>query len=623
MPVNAAGEAVPPAVSCRDVSFSYDGETRALDGVDLTIAAGEFVCLLGGNGSGKSTLARHLNALLVPDTGTVTIEGRDTARPENILPIRACTGMVFQNPDDQLVASLIEGDIAFGPENLGIESAEIAKRVEAALGEVGLQGFGTREVQALSGGQKQRVAIAGILAMQPRILVLDEATSMLDPRGRRGLMRLLRELNEGGMTIIMITHLMEEAAEASRVVLLEQGRIAADGTPEEVLTQTELLAHQHLEPPCPVRLAAALAHVGIEVVPTVDEARAASSIADAVRRHARSQDERQRLMLAVAAAQHKAVPCASAQCTEAVIAFEHVFYSYLDRARKRRHARAGAAARGDRAWGSGPDAVWALEDVSFEVYAGEFLGIAGHTGSGKSTLIQLMNGLITPERGCVRVDGISCADRAGAEHARQRVGVVFQYPEHQLFAPTVLDDVAFGPRNLGCTECAAHERARHALELVGIDAARIERMSPFELSGGQQRRVAIAGVIAMEPQVLVLDEPTAGLDPASRRDLLGLLDELNEAGTTIVMVSHGMEDLAAHCTRIAVLREGCVASVGTPDDIFSGACDLAASGLDMPAAQRMARRIAERGVALERHVYLEEQSLARGIAAACAEGVDA
>lgn len=618
----ASGGAVQPAIACHGVSFSHDGVTRALDGVDLTIAPGEFVCLLGGNGSGKSTLARHLNALLVPDEGVVEIEGRDTARPENVLPIRACTGMVFQNPDDQLVASLIEGDIAFGPENLGIESTEIAARVEAALREVGLQGFGAREVHALSGGQKQRVAIAGILAMRPRILVLDEATSMLDPRGRRGLMRLLHELNEGGMTIVMITHLMDEAAEASRVVLLERGRIVADGAPGDVLTRTELLARQHLEPPCSVRLCAALAHVGIEVAPTVDEARAASSIAAAARGSASLRDGACPLHADVASCDGvERAECARE--ADAVIAFDHVFYSYLDRTRKRRHARTHAKARDDRAWGSAPDAVWALEDVTFEVRDGEFLGIAGHTGSGKSTLIQLMNGLIVPEQGSVRVDGVSCAGRAGAEHARQIVGVVFQYPEHQLFAPTVLEDVAFGPRNLGFSEHEARERARHALELVGLEASRVEHMSPFELSGGQQRRVAIAGVIAMEPRVLVLDEPTAGLDPASRRELLGLLGDLNRSGTTIVMVSHVMEDLAALCARIVVLREGTVAYAGTPGEVFCGACDLAASGLDIPAAQRMAQRIAGQGVALDGRVYLDERSLARGIAAACAKRGDA
>lgn len=619
----ASGGAVQPAIACHGVSFCYDGVTRALDGVDLTIAPGEFVCLLGGNGSGKSTLARHLNALLVPDEGVVEIEGRDTARPENVLPIRACTGMVFQNPDDQLVASLIEGDVAFGPENLGIEGAEIAARVEAALREVGLQGFGAREVHALSGGQKQRVAIAGILAMRPRILVLDEATSMLDPRGRRGLMRLLHELNEDGMTIVMITHLMDEAAEASRVVLLERGRIVADGAPGDVFTQTARLTRQHLEPPCSVRLVAALAQEGIEVAPSVDEGKAAASIAAAVRRIHRSQDGGLRLSQACSGTHRDAACTATAHKTRALISFDHVFYSYLDRARRRRHERWRPKAGDDRAWGASPDAVWALADVSFEVYAGEFLGIAGHTGSGKSTLIQLMNALIAPERGCVIVDGISSAGRTGAEHARQLVGVVFQYPEHQLFAPTVLEDVAFGPRNLGCTDAEARERARRALTRVGLDAARIGGLSPFELSGGQQRRAAIAGVIAMEPRVLVLDEPTAGLDPASRRELLGLLDELNRAGTTIVMVSHVMEDLAAHCGRIVVLREGTVVCAGTPDDIFSGGCDLAASGLDIPATERLARRIAEQGVPLAQRAYLDEQSLARGIAAACGAGGDA
>ena len=218
--------AEPPIIRVSDVSFTYDGETLALSGASVRIARGEFVCVLGGNGSGKSTLAKHLNALLVPDKGQVEVCGMDTSEREHTYAIRQSAGMVFQNPDDQLVASLVEDDVAFGPENLGVPTAELRKRVTQRLQDVGLSGFEKHETHALSGGQKQRVAIAGALAMNPEILILDEASAMLDPRGRKGLMRVVRSLNDQGMTVVMITHFMEEAALADRIIVLDGGKVA-------------------------------------------------------------------------------------------------------------------------------------------------------------------------------------------------------------------------------------------------------------------------------------------------------------------------------------------------------------------------------------------------------------
>ena len=206
-------------IDSSNLGFTYDGQTFALRDVNVHVNAGEFVCILGGNGSGKSTFAKHINALLAPDEGSMTVDGSDTRDQQALYLIRSTAGMVFQNPDDQLVASLVEDDVAFGPENLGIEPSEIAARVTRSLAEVGLMGFEKHETHALSGGQKQRVAIAGVLAMEPKILIMDEASSMLDPRGRKGLMRVCRELHETGLTIVMITHFMEEAAEADRVIV--------------------------------------------------------------------------------------------------------------------------------------------------------------------------------------------------------------------------------------------------------------------------------------------------------------------------------------------------------------------------------------------------------------------
>lgn len=258
-------------IEFENVGFTYDGSTFVLDDIDLQINQGEFVCVLGGNGSGKSTLAKHINALLVPDAGHVTVLDRDTSDEQYTYFIRSSAGMVFQNPDDQLVASLIENDVAFGPENLGVPTAELRERVTNALAQVGLQGFERKETAALSGGQKQRVAIAGVLAMNPQILILDEASAMLDPRGRKGLLRVCKELHAAGMTIVMITHFMEEAALADRVFVLDDGHVALEGTPDSVLTQMELLESLALDIPFGVKVSRALQQRGVPVALHVSE----------------------------------------------------------------------------------------------------------------------------------------------------------------------------------------------------------------------------------------------------------------------------------------------------------------------------------------------------------------
>ncbi len=257
-------------ISFEDVSFTYTSEDYVLENISVEIPQGQFVCVLGANGSGKSTFSKLINALLLPDKGKVAVDGLITSKAENTFSIRSRAGSVFQNPDDQIVASLVENDVAFGPENLGIPNPELRQRVESALAQVGLTGFEKRETTALSGGQKQRVAIAGVLAMEPQILIFDEASAMLDPRGRRGLMRVCKELHEQGMTVIMITHYMEEAAEADRVLVLREGRIVLDGTPEEVLTQDDVLRELNLDIPFATQLSRLLQDKGIDIPTFVD-----------------------------------------------------------------------------------------------------------------------------------------------------------------------------------------------------------------------------------------------------------------------------------------------------------------------------------------------------------------
>lgn len=307
------------------------------------------------------------------------------------------------------------------------------------------------------------------------------------------------------------------------------------------------------------------------------------------------------------------------------IEFDQVSYTYVDpKSRKRRERKlfgkkrgsseaAGAEGRAAEKWGSEPDAVWALRGLSFTVEDGEFFGIAGHTGSGKSTLVQHMNGLVHPSEGRVLFDGRDLADKRNAAYARGRCGVVFQYPEHQLFAATAYEDAAFGPRNLGFSEEKVEELVRRAFKQVDLSFDELAEKSPFELSGGQQRRLAFAGVLAMEPEVLVLDEPVAGLDPKARAEFLELIGRLHEGGLTVVMVSHCMDDLARFCDRVLVLREGERLLLGSPAEVFANQELLKSVGLGVPAAQSFALRLREKGFALPRELY-DVESLADDLA---------
>lgn len=614
-------------IECRGVSFSYDGAVSALDGVDLNIEDGEFFCILGGNGSGKSTFAKHLNALLQPDAGTVCVNGMDASDPELVYDIRSTAGMVFQNPDDQLVATLVEDDVAFGPENLGVESAQIAQRVREALKAVGLVGFERHETHALSGGQKQRAALAGVLAMEPRVLILDEASSMLDPRGRKGLMKACRALHDRGMTIVMITHFMEEAAEADRVAVFQTGRVAMLGTPEEILTRANELAQLNLDMPESCRLGMALRAKGAPVHAQVREVDMVAEIAQAYAERSGADTAGQSSASQLEIADGTVPVDNEDNASEPVIELSHVSYSYSLSARERRrwHKRSATADKSSKQalWGNDPSSPWALRDVSLTVRRGEFLGLAGHTGSGKSTLVQHLNGLIRPQEGSVCALGLDLANKKDAAAVKAKVGVVFQYPERQLFAETVAQDVAFGPRNLGLSQPEVARRVESSLARAGLDLATVGDKSPFELSGGQQRRVAFAGVLAMEPEVLVLDEPMAGLDPAARSDFLELIDRLHRDGLTVVMVSHSMDDLANCCDRIVVMNKGAVFAEGTPTQVFAHADELKSIGLGVPAAQRMALALAKAGVPLRFDGLYTVESLAvelSDLLLGCADG---
>jgi energy-coupling factor transporter ATPase len=561
---------------------------HALRGVNLSILPGEYVAILGHNGSGKSTLAKHLNALLLPTEGDVWVKGLNTREAIHHREIRATVGMVFQTPDNQIVATIVEEDVAFGPENLGVPRAEMQRRVNWALEQVDMLPYRQRAPHLLSGGQKQRVCIAGVLAMQPQVLVLDESTAMLDPQGRQEVLAVAHRLNrEQGVTVVAITHFMREAVDADRLIIMENGQIALEGTPRELFHQTQRLRQLQLDVP-PITDIAQHLHAAIPAFPpdllTVEEVVAAFRTlrADALPTSLPLQSPDVTEILPAAP------PIAFTGAP--VINVEHLVHDYM---------------RGT------PLEVRALHDVNLTLYPGEIVGILGATGSGKSTVIQHLNALLRPHSGRVEIFGQNLTEaNVDIRAIRRQVGLVFQFPEAQLFERFVGDDIAFGPRNLKLSREEIRARVRRAMSAVGLDFDEFKDRQTFSLSGGERRRVALAGVLALQPQILVLDEPTAGLDPAARQQLLEHILTLHNAGTSLVMISHNMEELAAICQRLVVIAEGRTVMAGTPSVVFATGARLRELGLDVPVATTLIEALKDAGLIHDAPpIYTTEQAV--------------
>lgn len=608
MQTDTAQTAPHPAIVLRNVRFSHPGApapaegaahagscAEALAGITLTIASGEHVCVLGANGSGKSTLIQLINGLLTPTDGTVEVLGQSLANAQDAAAVRRRCAMVFQRPEDQMVTSIVADDVAFGPENLGLSAAEIAERVDRALAAVRMSAYAQTDPADLSGGQRQRVAIAGALAMEPKILLLDEPGAFLDDAGKQDVRRIIEDLRGQGITIVHVTHDMEDALAADRVVVLDRGRIALDGTPAEVFAKGETLRHLGLELPFAAALAEELGRrspVFAGLPHTADTEELARAVAE--RMHASPRQnaapEQPGASPRNSAPATAGSPAAGSNATDAAaVRLSHVSFSYAaDRPTRRRH---GLICRRDAAQTELP---LALSDVSFAVPTGSLTALIGRTGAGKSTTVELACALKFPLAGSVTVGGIDTADRARRRALRAQIGYVSQFPARQLFAETVFDDVAFGPRNLGLAEDKVRARAYDALALVGLDPApELFARSPFTLSGGQQRSVALAGVLALKTPVLVLDEPMAGLDPRGQAHMRALIARLRAHGTTLFMVTHNMGDVAELADRVVVLEGGHVVANGTPREVFSSG---AAPGT--PAALALSRTLAAHGVRL-------------------------
>jgi len=642
----------------KDVSYQYTRRNEndevietlsALSALNFSIEEGSFVCILGHNGSGKSTLAKLFNALQLPSEGTILVSGMDSREEKNIFPIRREVGMVFQNPDNQIIASVVEEDVGFGPENIGLPTDEIWQRVNNALSAVHMEAYRLKSPNHLSGGQKQRVAIAGTLAMEPKTIVLDEPTAMLDPSGRKEVLESVLELKrKKGISIILITHYMEEAVDADRILLMDSGKLVMDGSPREVFQNVERLKEYRMDVPIITELAHKLQKKGFPIEKTIlkkeeleeelfkldkegfvlkeeflkpDKEGTVPSEEDAEKEKMATEVLSKEEENPLSKGRNIKLDRATSQGEDEVGPAQNENVALCDYIVEVNHLSAIFQA------GTAMES-FALKDLSMKIRRGSLTAVIGHTGSGKSTLVQHLNGLIKAKSGEIFVSfrenpplvksgksflffkgkktviekkGRLSLSEEGFDYRalRFKVGLVFQYPEYQLFEETVLADVMFGPLNQGKKREDAEVLAKGALASLGI-GEELYAKSPFELSGGQKRKVAIAGVLAMGPELLILDEPTAGLDPAGRDELFEEIAGLRKNyAMTILLVSHSMDDVARYADEVLVLHQGELKMEGKVEEVFSRKEELEDMGLGLPQIRALLFDLKRNGMNLQ------------------------
>lgn len=548
---NPALAGAAPAAAIERVTFTYHGGERpALRGVELELRAGETVGIMGASGAGKSTLAKCLNRI-VPGfeggdfRGVVRIGGR-ALDGDRVSAVAPQVGMVFQDFESQLFSTNVAHEVAFAMEQVGMPREEIRARIGPALHAVGLAGFEDRDPTSLSGGEKQRLAIAAVLALRPGVIVLDEPTSDLDPEGRAEVFALIRRLREHGLSLTVIEHEAEELRNCDRVVIVREGEIIAEGAPAEVMTRIELLEECGVHPPDLNRV---LQLMGIQA-------------------HAASVDEAERLIrrqrprlggtheARAASAEINTDPAAP------MVQVQDLSFAY-------------------------PFGPRVLSGVNLEIAAGEFLAIIGQNGSGKTTLAKQIVGLLAPSEGRILLAGRDRTTLRPAETAHE-AGYVFQNPDHQIFAATVEDEVAFGPRNFGLPREEVERRCEEVLRAVNLTEMR--GRDPFLLSKGERQRLAVASVLALRPRLLILDEPTTGLDYREQRRMMALVSELNRAGIAIVMITHTPWLVAEYARRVVLMRKGRVMYDGAVREFFEHDELLESSSFRAPEVTQLGRR---------------------------------
>ena len=556
-------------IKTENLTYTYPiGEKPAFSNVSITINKGEFVLLTGPSGCGKTTLCRCFNGL-IPHFYNGTLEGKITVAGMDVTehPIHEFAqhvGLVFQNPENQLFALSVEKDVAFALENLGLPREEIRSRVDWALEVTGITDLKDRAPYELSGGQQQRVAIASVLAMKPDVIVLDEPTSFLDPLSAKKIFDVIGDLNRGlGITIILVEHRLDLAARyADRIIVMDEGKIILDGKPREVFSSEEARL-VGVGIPRATRLYQVLKGMGLDLggVPITSE-EASKMVREALTRRAPSKNP-----LGRREAGTQILP-AGKTGSKTVIEVEDVYYTY-------------------------PNGVEALRGVSLRVREGEFVAIMGQNGAGKTTLVKHFNGLLKPTRGRVLIDGVETRGVSVARLAR-KVGFVFQNPDHQLFCETVEKEVAFALKNFGFDEETTRKRVDWALNI--LDLTEYRDVSPFMLSGGERKRVALASVLAWDPEVLILDEPTIGQDYRQKERLMNFIMQLNAQGKTVIIVTHDVEFVAECKPRVILMAEGRILADGDPHKVLTDLNLLERASLTPPEASQILEGLKDVGL---------------------------
>jgi len=522
-----------PTISIKDLKFRYRGEKKiALNGISLDIAKGEFLVIMGASEAGKSTLAACFNGL-IPHymkgaiKGEVIIQGVNTA-DSSVPRLAQNVGIVFQDFEAQLFSTNVELEVAFGPENFAVPREEIGRRIKENLAYVGLEEFHNRPPFTLSGGQKQKLAIASVLAMQPSILVMDEPTTDLDPISKRGIFEITNQLRQrNDITLIVVEHETEEALEADRIALLQDGQIVQVGSVHEILQQVELLEELGV---MPLGIPKFFKDMGFKDLPlTLNEGLEAFTKTDwsisETNYSQLLQNEKQ-------SSQHEGQPLI--QCR----GLEHTY----------------------------PNGVKALNGIDLDIFEGEIVAIVGQNGSGKTTLAKHLNALLAPTSGDVLVNGLHTKEQ-GVFKIGQKIGYVFQNPDHQIFSELVYDEIAFGLKLRKVPEEEIKQRVEEALEAVGLTG--FEQEDPFSLTKSGRQRVAVASVLAVQPDVLILDEPTTGLDYKEQRSMMDMVRRLNDNGSTIIFVTHHMWVVAEYAHRVFVIKDGRMLLEGTTREVFA------------------------------------------------------
>ena len=548
-----------------DVSFSYGSTPEpALAHVSLDVHQGDFIGIIGPSGAGKSTLAACLSGA-VPHHfggnffGAVTVDGKDTCEV-SLTDISQIVGSVLQDIDTQMVASAVEDEILFGLENFGVPHSEIEQRINETLETVGIADLRDREIATLSGGQKQKVAIAAILAMRPRVLVLDEPTAALDPASSKLVFETLRAAREElGITVVVIEQKVALLSEyCNRVLVMNKGQVVLEGEPHEVFAHTEDLRRIGVDCPRVTRIFNSLAAEGLAAgTPCldVDEAEELiTGLVDPALAPAGSNP---------AGSPHAPSPRPHAKDAEPVLTFEHVDFAY-------------------------PGGGGKVEDLSLTLYPGELLGVVGQNGAGKTTLTKLLTGLLKPSGGSIRVNGLDTKTVPTSRIARE-VATLFQNPDRQICKDTVLDEVAFGLELAGIDRAEALRRAQIVIDRFGLPADE----APFSLSRGQRQMVALASVVVVEPKIVVLDEPTSGLDYRECMTVMETVRTMAERGCAVVMVCHDMEVVSDFAERIVVMANGRILGRGTTHELFADIELMRRAYVEPPQVIELSRRLAE------------------------------